>query len=588
MAYNISTVAGNGTAGYSGDAGPAIQAELSNPCGIALDSGGNIYIADEINNRIREAAPGGNINTVAGDGTEGFTGDGGAATSAEINLPCGIVVGATGNIYFTQTDTGGTTTSAVREFTVGGNISTIAGGNSTTPLGPGYSGDGGPAVNAQVSSPLALALDSAGDIYIADTGNSVIREITTNGNIKTVATYGVSLSRPEGIALDAAGNLYIADTHNQCVRRVASGTATTIAGSCGNAGYSGDDGAATQALLDYPTGVAVDSVGNIYVVDSHNFRVRVIEADNGKIYTIAGNGTPGLSGDGGAAVNAQLNFPFSLALGAKGVIYICDQQNNEIRMLTPALGTPTIALTQSAGAFGAFASTAAPGSWVEIYGSNLAVDTRNWATSDFTGTTAPTNLDGTIVSIGDQNAVVSYISPGQVNAQIPLTLQPGTHALTVVNSGGTSAAYTMTINATEPGLDQAFTVSSEPYVTAVVNGTDTFILPASANLAGVTSRPALPGDVLNLFGIGFGPVSPEPAQGQLVEQGNSLNGQLTIQIGGVDAMVEYAGFAPGYIGLYQFNVEVPNVPAGNLVPVKFILNGVAGTQTLYTSVASSQ
>jgi trimeric autotransporter adhesin len=573
--YTISTVAGNAAngSGYSGDNGPANQAQLANPCGIAVDSSGNLYIADQANERIREAAPGGNINTVAGNGTPGFTGDGGAATSAEITLPCGVAVDSMGDIFFTQTDVAGVTTaSAVREVS-GGNITTLAGGNSTTPLGAGYTGDGGPAVNAQLNNPLDIKLDGAGNIYIADTLNSAIREITTDGNIRTVEGNG-HLNRPEGIALDSAGNLYIADTHNYCVRKLASGVLTTIAGSCGSLGFSGDNGPATQALLNYPTGVAVDTAGDIFIVDSHNFRVRMI-APNGSIYTIAGNGGTGAGGDGGAATSAQLNFPFSIALGATGVVYIGDQQNNEIRALTPVLAAPAISGAQSVSACGAFPQSAAPGSWIEIYGSNLAPDSRPWGTSDFNGPIAPTSLDKTSVSIGGQAAVISYISPGQVNAQAPLNVQPGSQPLIVTNATGASGAYFMTINATEPGLCQSM-VNGVSYVTAVVNNTTNYILP---------SNPAQPGQVLQFFGNGFGPVTPAPAQGQAVQQLNSLANNLQIQIGGLTATLDYSGLAPGAIGLYQFNVVVPSgVTPGNQVPVTFTLNGVPGTQTLYVAV----
>jgi uncharacterized protein (TIGR03437 family) len=568
--YNISLLAGNGTAGYLGDGGPATSSELSNPCGIAVDSAGNIYIADQDNNRIRKMTVGGNINTVAGDGTEGFTGDGGAATSAEINLPCGIAVDPAGDIIFSQTDANGTTASAIREVS-GGNISTLAGGNSATPLGPGNTGDGGPAVNAEVNNPLGIALDSAGNIYIADTLNSAIREITTNGNIQTISA---QFNRPEGLAVDAAGNIYVADTHNYCVRKIATNRAiTTVAGICGTPGFSGDNGPATKANLNYPTGVAVDGAGNIYIVDSDNFRVRMVTA-SGTINTIAGNGDDSIGGDGGPALNAPLNFPFSIALGTEGVIYISDQQNNEIRMLTPVLGKPSINGAESASQFGAFVGSAAPGSWIEIYGSNLAVDSRLWTTADFNGPNAPTKLDGTSVSIGGQPAIVSYISPGQVNALVPMSVQPGQQGVVVSNTGGTSAAYSMTINSLEPGLCQT-TVNSVAYVTAVINGTTTFISP---------SQPAQPGQTLNFFGVGFGPVLPAPTPGQTVTQLNNLTNSLQIQIGGVTATVNYAGLATNALGLYQFNVVVPNVPAGNQVPVTFALNGVRGTQTLYIAV----
>ena len=463
--YNISTVAGNGTDGYSGDNAAANQAELSDPCGIAVDSAGNIYIADQNNNRIRKAAPGGNITTAIGNGTAGFTGDGGSPTQAEIMAPCGVAVDPAGDIYLSQTDSNGSMASAIRELT-GGNLNTVAGGNSSAPLGPGYSGDGGPAANAQLNNPSAIVLDSSGNLYIADSLNSVIRLITPDGNITTVAGNGnakyggdgfpptrASLNRPEGLAVDTAGNLCFADTHNYCVRAVKNGVINTIAGICGSSGFSGDNGPATKAMLNYPTDVKVDAAGNIYIVDSFNFRIRMV-SPNGTISTIAGNGSVGAGGDGGAAAGAQLNFPQALALGPLGLIYIFDRGNNEIRMLTPVLPPPAINHAQSVSSCGAFPAAAAQGAWIEIYGSNLAVDTRTWAASDFTGPNAPMSLDGTNVTIAGQNAVLSYISSGQVNAQVPPNVQPGSQPLVVSTAAGSSATYTMTIGSTEAGLCQ--------------------------------------------------------------------------------------------------------------------------------------
>jgi uncharacterized protein (TIGR03437 family) len=240
----------------------------------------------------------------------------------------------------------------------------------------------------------------------------------------------------------------------------------------------------------------------------------------------------------------------------------------------PAAVIPSIGGVETASGFGAFVGSAAPGSWIEIYGSNLAVDSRTWTAADFNGPNAPAMLDGTSVTVGGQQAVVSYISPGQVNAQVPMNLPAGQQAVVVTDTGGTSTVYPMTINPVEPGLCQTM-VNGTPYIVAVINGTQTYILP---------SQPAQPGQILNFFGTGFGPVSPAPPAGQVVTQLNRLTNALQIQIGGVTAQVTYAGLAPGEIGLYQFNVVVPSVPAGNKVPVTFTLNGVAGTQTLYTAI----
>jgi len=594
--YTISTVAGNGTAGFSGDGGMATAAELFYPYKIALDSSGNLFIADQYNFRIRKVGTDGKISTVAGNGTFGFTGDGSAATSAEIFSPSGVAVDSAGDLYFTQTDTSGTTTySALREVS-GGNISTVVGGNSTTPLGSGYSGDGGPAVNAQLNTPLAVTLDGAGNLYITDTVNSAIREVTADGNINTIAGNGTakysgdngpagraSLNRPDGAAFDTAGNLYIADTHNYCVRVIKNGIISTFAGICGTLGFSGDNGPAAKALLNYPTDVAIDSSGNVYIADSNNYRIRMV-TPSGTIYTIAGSTSPGSSGDGGPATSAQLMAPFGLAIGPNGVIYISDQASNVIRLLTPVLSAPSIDHAQSVSSCGAFHAAAAPGAWIEIYGSSLAPHARLWSVGDFNGATAPTSLDGTYATIAGQNAVLAYIGPGQVNAQVPLSTPVGAQQLIVTNKAGSSAAYAMTITATEAGLCQGLSFNGNTYVAAVVNGTSTYIYPSTANVAGVTSRPAQPGEILNLFGNGFGAVTPAPGQAQVVQNSNSLANKFTIAIGGINATIQYAGLAEQAIGLYQFNVMVPNIPDSDTVPVTFTLGGVAGTQTLFIAV----
>lgn len=592
--YTIATVAGNATSGYAGDGGPATEAQLSNPCKIATDNSGNLFIGDQGNARIREVS-GGNINTVAGNGTSGYTGDGGPATQANISNPCGVVVDSSGNIYFSQTDSGD---SAVREAPASGNTSTITGTSS----GAGFSGDGGAAKNAQVNSPTALARDGAGTLYIADSLNNRIRIVDSNGNISTKAGNGIaqyagdgqlawraSLNTPQGVAVDTAGNLYIADTLNHCIRKVAGNIMSTFAGVCGvTGGFSGDGGAATKAQLNYPKDVAVDATGNVYIVDSYNFRIRLVKP-NGTIWTIAGRSGPGYSGNGGLATNAHLSFPTGIALGPSGAIFISDTQNNVIRVLTPGNTTgpitlpPIISSAVSASACGAY-TTAAPGAWIEVHGSNLAADTRSWATSDFTGSTAPTTLDGTKVSIAGQSAVLSYISPSQVNAQVPLTVAPGAQNITVTSPSGTSPAFGMTLNAAQPGLCQGVFVAGNAYVAAVVNGTSTYVLPASAPVSGISFRPARPGETINFFGNGFGPVNPSPAQGQLVSQPDQLATPLLVFFGQTQATVTYSGYAPGFIGLYQINVVVPDVPDSDLVPVTFALGDFAGAPTLYTAV----
>jgi sugar lactone lactonase YvrE len=252
--------------------------------------------------------------------------------------PCGIVVDSAGNIYFSDTFN-----SAVRKITAGGIISTYAGTGTA-----GLAGDGAAATSALLDHPIGLALDSTGRLYIADTNNSQIRMVAADGTISTVAGTGVAgtvgdggpainalLNRPQGIAFDATGNLYIADTANHLIRKVTTdGTITTVAGN-GNPAFSGDGGAAIQASLWYPKSVLVDSGQNLLIVDSFNSRIREV-APNGTITTVAGSGIIGDQGDGGDALKAQFRFPSSIALAASGKLYIADTQNSRIRLLTPA------------------------------------------------------------------------------------------------------------------------------------------------------------------------------------------------------------------------------------------------------------
>jgi len=233
-----------------------------------------------------------------------------------------------------------------------------------------------------------------------------------------------------------------------------------------------------------------------------------------------------------------------------------------------------------ASAFGEF-SAVAPGSWIEIYGSNLAADTRSWTSADFNGINAPSSLDGTSVTIGGQPAYVDYISPTQVNVQVP-DVAAGTQPLVVQTAAGSSTAYNLTVQPVEPGLlaPSNFNLNRVQYVVAFDG--DSYVLPTGA-ISGLTSAPANPGDVIVLYGVGFGPVSPAIPEGQIVQEQNALP-SFSISIGGVPAMVQYAGLAPNFVGLYQFNVVVPPIAPNNAAPVAFTVSGTAGTQTLHLAV----
>jgi len=326
----ITTVAGSsltgGGSGSSGDGGPATSANLLNPTEVVADNAGNIYMNDGgTTYSIRKVSPSGIITRFAGNNTSGFSGDGGQATSAQLNFPQGLAVDASGNIYIAD---GGNR--IIRKVATNGVISTIAG----TPGTYGFSGDGGPATSAQLGLPSGMVFDANGNLFFADPGKHVIRKISTSGIITTVAGIGGSngfsgdgglatsakLNAPTDVCIDASGNLYIADRDNHAIRKVsASGIISTIGGTGGslNYGFTGDGGAATSAKLNKPNSVSVDPSGNIYISDYTNNRIRKISSA-GIITTIAGNGQSSVlgigpdfyGGDYGNATSASISAPY--------------------------------------------------------------------------------------------------------------------------------------------------------------------------------------------------------------------------------------------------------------------------------------
>ena len=335
--YTIYTVAGNGTTGSSGDGGAATSAKLNGVAGIAVDSSGNLYIADIGNYRVRMVTPDGTIWTVAGNGSASDSGDGGPATSAGLAAPVGVAVDSRGFLYISDE------TGCIRRVAPDGTITTVVGVCGTS----GSSGDGGAPNSALLDFPVGVAVDSKDDLYIAEANGGRVRKVTFSGRatITTVAGTGsqgysgdgsaaisATLRLPNGVAVDSTGNLYIADTFNHCIRKVTpGGTISTVAGT-GSAGYSGDGGAAESAKLQEPALVAVDSSGNLYIADTGNNRIRKVTS-GGTISTVAGTGSAGYSGDGGAATSATLNSPAGIAVDAAGRIWIGDSTNARVRVL---------------------------------------------------------------------------------------------------------------------------------------------------------------------------------------------------------------------------------------------------------------
>ncbi len=349
---NINTVAGTpSSASFGGDGGQATNAQLDQPYDVKLDASGNMYISDNSNYRLRKVTAGGIISTFAGNGTLGFSGDGGQATAAEMSYPGALGIDASGNVYF-----GDNLNNVVRKITPAGIITTVAGNHL---LGGGYSGDGGQATAAELDGPQAVVFDKNGNMYIPEYGNNVVRKVSVSGVITTIAgnqlagngysgdggqATDAELDRPEGIAFDASGNMYIADGQNDVIRKVnTSGIISTYAGIYPGGNFSGDGGQATAAELSYPIGIVIDGGGYMYIADQDNHVVRMVNP-SGIISTVAGNNTlgNGYSGDGGPATAAELSFPTGLSLDASNLLYIADEENDIIRKVSTPLAVTEV------------------------------------------------------------------------------------------------------------------------------------------------------------------------------------------------------------------------------------------------------
>lgn len=332
----ITTVAGNGSAGFSGDGGAAVDAQLNYPSGVAVDGSGNLFIADQDNNRVREVAADGGITTVVGNGYQGVVGDGSPAPLAALVTPEGLAMDTEGNMYIADTNAG-----RVRKVDPNGEITTVAGHGYDSALPS--TGDGAPAITARLFQPEGVALDGAGNLYIVD---GTIKKVDTSGIITTVAGNGTTgysgdggsaiaaeMDNPQGIAVDAAGNLYISDTGNNCIRKVdGNGIITTVLG----------QGVQPVVSLNHPLGIALDASGNLYIADTYNNVVRKLDTI-GNLRTVAGNGTASYSGDGGLATGAGLWAPSGVAVDDGGNLYILDAYNQRVRMVDSAGFIGTIA-----------------------------------------------------------------------------------------------------------------------------------------------------------------------------------------------------------------------------------------------------
>jgi len=455
----ITTIAGNGTGAYAGDGAQATAAELNAPLGAVLDGAGNLYIADTQNNCVRMVNTLGIITTIAGNGTGGYSGDGSAATAAELGYPAAVALDAAGNIYIA--DAGN---NRIRKVSTIGVITTIAGTGVAF-----YSGDGGQATAARLNYPMGVTLDTYGNLYIADLSNNVIRKVNTSGIINTIVGTGIAgysgdggqataaeLNQPYGVALDAVGNLYIPDYNNNVIRMInTSGIITTIAGN-GSFGFSGDGGQATAAELNSPKGVTFDAVGNLYIADFYNSRVRKITT-TGIISTVAGNGTAGFSGDGGNATSAEIEFPYGVALDAAGSLYIADGSNNRIRKVTCSV--PTLSVTASAG-------TVCAGQAATLTASGASTYLWNISATSHTIVVTPTAT--TTYTVTGTMGVCMSIQTITVNANPLPTV--------TVNSPTICVGATTTLTASGNAVTYSWSTSTTTTITVTPTVTTTYIL----------------------------------------------------------------------------------------------------------------
>jgi uncharacterized protein (TIGR03437 family) len=550
----ITTIAGTGTAGFSGDGGSAMGAELDYPAGLAFDSVGNLYIADSSNNRVREILVSGMVTTVLG------TGDPGATLPNQLNVPTGVAIDSAGNLDVADSGnqriqqlapSGGIQTlpgagrdlaadgkgdlfiaagSQVLELTPSLKLSTIAGGGSYL-----FGGDGGPATSARLNSPVAIALDSKGDLYIADQRNSRVRMVDTTGNISTIDGDGTfasgpgELSAPGGVVVNSSGVLYIADQNNDRIEAVlSSGSAVTVAGT-GVPGFNADGLPATSTQIFSPGNMAIGPDGTIYFADKGNQRLREIRTDQtistvaqiaasavavdstGVVYMadadlhevfridraghqdiIAGTGVAGFGGDGGPAVAALLNAPAGVAADRQGNVYIADTGNNRIRVITPDGNIRTVAGTGAAdfdGDEGPALSAVldAPTALaIDVAGNIWMADTGNNRVRKLSpaGTAAEVSQQTTSPSVVNAASLVAGpVAPGEIVSIFGLGMGPVTPANGAVDSAGvlpTQLAQTQVLFGGQPAplfyVQDSEITAQAPYEIAGLKNVDVEII----------------------------------------------------------------------------------------------------------------
>jgi uncharacterized protein (TIGR03437 family) len=570
--------------GYSGDGGPGTEAllalaNLRNTCTpdqfeqlvqLTVDAAGNVYFPDSDNQRIRMIDPNGVIRTVAGTGEKPVTdslcnptapiADGGGPLLAKFFNPAAVTLGPAGELTIVDQQN-----NRIRQ--VKNNIiNTIVGSGGHNFFAPNV-----PATLSPMDWPGSALYGPDKLLYFAELHGNRVARIDRTNNIITVAGTGfpgfdgdnkpatsAQLRSPAGIAIDSLGNLYIADQGNHRVRKVTpAGIISTVAGN-GTAGFSGDGGSATAASLNRPMSVAVDSQGNLYIADTLNNRIRRVDAA-GIITTFAGTGAIGRGPDNVVATSSSLYYPAGVAVDSSGTnVYIVDWQNYLIRKVTiasqPAVGGPIL----NAASFAPHPVPVAPGALISIFGANLTPEAPAVAGSPF-----PTKLAGATVSVNGSPIPLYYVSATQINAQLPYGLAEGSATLTVASSSGSSTAQPLNIGNASPGI---FTYGGTSRAVA-------------ANQNGSLNGPDAPeqrGNIVVFYLTGQGPVDPPVAEGQPapLDKLSYATLQASASIGGKDAEIVFLGLAPGFAGLAQANIRIaPDAQTGDAAVVFITIGG---------------
>jgi len=531
--YKAATFAGTGQVGTFGDGGLAIRAAVGNPDSLAIDAAnGGVLLSDPTNHLIRKVTPAGIIGRAAGNGQAAFSGDGGEATLASLRTPRGIAVDAAGRLYISDSGNG-----RIRQVSPEGFIATFAGATAETRV-PGGRG---------------LAVDAAGNLYAAFPDNHTVFKFTPGGVISRFAGTGAPgfrgdgadarfawLTAPDDVAVDrATGNVYIADTDNHRIRVVTpDGRIRTVAGN-GSLGFQGDGDNATALALARPQGIAIDPTnGNLVIADTENHRIRIVTRE-GRMRTIGGTGIAGFSGDGGPALSAQFRGPVDVAVDQQGNIYVADNLNLRVRHLLPSVVPAALSLAGPP-------VKLAPGGYFSIYGTDFTNVTASAASTPF-----PEILGGVSVLVNERNARLSFVSPVQINALVPVETETGEARIQIRRDGESSPEIRAEVAATAPSI---LTFGQNRAVAVNPDG--------AVNTA-EASAPAE--SVITLYMVGIGLTDPTVGNGEPSPSDPLARPTLPIaaSIGGRAAEALFLGLTPGFVGLAQANLKLPPLEAGD-------------------------